>query len=56
MREISDPVIDILIDHYSRVASPRSIHFLQQTSGAMQRGDTAYSHRDARYNLILMAQ
>ena len=30
--------------------------FFQQTGGAMQRGHTAYAHRDALYNLLLLAQ
>ena len=55
LSEISDQTIDILIDHFSKVTSPLSIPFLQQTGGAMQRGDTAYGHRDALYNLILIA-
>ncbi len=33
-----------------------SLPFFQQTGGAMQRGNTAYAHRDALYNLILIAQ
>ena len=56
LRDISDETIDILIDHFSRVPSPLSIPFFQQTGGAMQRGNTAYGHRDALYNLILIAQ
>ena len=55
LSEISDETIDILIEHYSKVTSPLSMPFFQQTGGAMQRGDTAYSHRDALYNLILIA-
>ena len=56
LRAISDDVIDILIDHYANVPSHLSIPFLQQTGGAAQRGHTAYAHRDALYNLILIAQ
>jgi FAD/FMN-containing dehydrogenase len=56
MREISDDVIDILIENYSRVSSPLSFALFQQTSGAMQRGNTAYGHRDALYNAIQVAQ
>jgi hypothetical protein len=29
--------------------------FFQQTGGAMQRGHTAYAHRDVLYNLLLLA-
>jgi FAD/FMN-containing dehydrogenase len=56
LREISDEAIDILIDHFARVPSALSIQFFQQTGGAMQRGHTAYAHRDALYNLILVAE
>ncbi len=52
---ISDETIDILIEHFSKVTSPLSLPFFQRTGGAMQRGDTAYGHRDALYNLILIA-
>jgi FAD/FMN-containing dehydrogenase len=56
LREISDDAIDILIDHFTHVPSPLSMLFFQQTGGAMQRGNTAYAHRDALYNLLLLAQ
>ena len=54
--EISDDAIDILIDHFASVPSPLSMLFFQQTGGAVQRGNTAYAHRDALYNLLLLAQ
>src|SRR5262249_22793148 len=56
LREIRDEAISLLIDHFSRVSSPLSSSFSQQTGGAMQRGNTAYAHRDALYNFILVAQ
>jgi FAD/FMN-containing dehydrogenase len=56
LREISDEAIDIVIDHFGRVPSPLSLPFFQQTGGAMQRGQTAYGHRDALYNLVLLAE
>ena len=56
LREIRDEAISLLIDHFSRVSSPLSSSFFQQTGGAMQRGNTAYAHRDALYNFILVAQ
>ena len=49
LREIHDDVIDILVDSFARVPSPLSMLFFQQTGGAVQRGDTAYAHRDALY-------
>jgi FAD/FMN-containing dehydrogenase len=56
LREISDDAIDILVDHFANVPSPLSLPFFQQSGGAMQRGSTAYAHRDAFYNLVLSAQ
>ena len=56
LREIGDEAISLLIDHFARVSSPLSSSFFQQTGGAMQRGNTAYAHRDALYNFILVAQ
>ncbi|HSF34349.1 MAG TPA: FAD-binding oxidoreductase [Candidatus Tectomicrobia bacterium] len=56
LREISDDAIDIVVDHFARVPSPLSLPFFQQTGGAMQRGHTAYAHRDALYNLVLVAE
>jgi FAD/FMN-containing dehydrogenase len=55
LRELHDDVIDILIDYFARVPSPLTMLFFQQTGGAVQRGDTAYAHRDARYNLLLLS-
>jgi FAD/FMN-containing dehydrogenase len=45
-----------MVEHFARVSSPLSIPLLQQSGGAMQRGDTAYAHRAALYNLVLTAQ
>jgi FAD/FMN-containing dehydrogenase len=56
LRAISDDAIDILVDGFAGVPSPLSVPFFQQTGGAAQRGHTAYAHRDALYNLILIAQ
>jgi FAD/FMN-containing dehydrogenase len=56
LREISDAAIDIVVEHFARVPSPRSLLFFQQSGGAMRRGNTAYAHRDALWNLILVAQ
>jgi FAD/FMN-containing dehydrogenase len=56
LRELNDDAIDIVVEHFARVPSPRSLLFFQQSGGAMRRGDTAYAHRDALWNLILVAQ
>jgi FAD/FMN-containing dehydrogenase len=55
LREIHDDVIDILVDYFAGVPSPLSMLFFQQTGGAIQRGHTAYAHRDALYNLLLLS-
>jgi FAD/FMN-containing dehydrogenase len=56
LRELSDEAIDIVVEHFARVPSPLSLLFFQQSGGAMRRGNTAYAHRDAPYNLIIIAQ
>jgi FAD/FMN-containing dehydrogenase len=56
LREISDDAIDIVVDHFAKVPSPLSVLFFQQSGGAMRRGHTAYAHRDALCNLILIAE
>jgi FAD/FMN-containing dehydrogenase len=56
LREISDDAIDVVVDHFDKVPSPLSLPFFQQTGGAMQRGHTAYAHRDALYNLVLLGE
>jgi FAD/FMN-containing dehydrogenase len=55
LREIRDEAVEILVDHFTRVPSPLSMLFFQQIGGAIQRGDTAYAHRDALYNLLLLS-
>jgi FAD/FMN-containing dehydrogenase len=54
--DIGDDTIDIVVEHFARVSSPLSLPFFQQSGGAMQRGNTAYAHRNALYNLVLSAQ
>ena len=56
--EIPDGVIDTLIDAYKNTSSPGNILILQQQGNAANRvpqDAMAYSHRDARYNLLLIA-
>lgn len=57
-RDISDEAIEVLIEYFKNVPSPLSLPFFQQLGQAANRVspvDTAFSHRDARYNLILIA-
>jgi len=56
LREISDDAIAIVVEYFASVPSPLSLPFFQQSGGAMRRGNTAYAHRDALYNLVLTAQ
>jgi FAD/FMN-containing dehydrogenase len=58
MTDIADGAIDTLIDSYARTSSPGNLLVFQQQGNAanrVSRDATAYSHRDARYNLILIA-
>jgi len=55
IREISDGLIDIFVDQFARVTSPHSALLLQQLGGAMARGETAWPHRAASYNLLIAA-
>ena len=57
--DISDGVIDALIEGYRNTSSPGNLLFFQQQGNAANRvplDATAYSHRDARYNLLLIAR
>jgi FAD/FMN-containing dehydrogenase len=53
--EISNELIDVLVDQFARVTSPHSALLLQQLGGAMARGETAWPHRAAPYNLVIIA-
>jgi FAD/FMN-containing dehydrogenase len=56
--DISDDVINLLVDAYSRTSSPGNVLSFQQQGNAANRvpqDTTAYSHRDARYDLTVIA-
>jgi FAD/FMN-containing dehydrogenase len=55
VREISDELIHILVDHYARATSPHCALGLQPLGGAKARGETAWPHRAASYNLLIVA-
>ncbi len=55
LREISDELIDLLVDHYAKATSPLCALILQQLGGAMALGETAFPHRAASYNLVIIA-
>jgi FAD/FMN-containing dehydrogenase len=57
--DIRDGAIDALIESYRTTSSPGNLLVFQQQGNAANRVSqdaTAYSHRDARYNLILIAR
>jgi FAD/FMN-containing dehydrogenase len=56
---IPDEALDTLVDHFSRVASPLSALMLEPLGGAVARvgaDETAFNHRDAAYNLAIIAR
>ena len=57
MKSLSDEAIDILIDHFANVPSPQSQVLIEELGGAMGRvgkDETAFNHRDARHNLVII--
>ncbi len=58
VKEISPGLIDALVEHFATVPSPFSVILLQQLGNAANRigkDETAFSHRDARYDCIAIA-
>ncbi len=55
VREIREELIDIMVDHYALASTPRCALGLQPLGGAMARGETAFPHRAATYNLLIVA-
>ncbi|MFL5761410.1 MAG: FAD-binding oxidoreductase [Thermomicrobiales bacterium] len=58
LRGLDDAAIDIMVEHFARVPSPHSAVFLEQFGGAVSRvgsDETAFSHRTAPFNLIVIA-
>jgi FAD/FMN-containing dehydrogenase len=56
---VDDAAIDIMVEHFARVPSPHSAVFLEQFGGAVSRvgpDETAFSHRSAPFNLIVLAE
>jgi len=56
---LSDDAIDTLVDGYARCPSPMSQVLLEHLHGAAVRvgaGDTAFPHRTAGYNLLVLGQ
>lgn len=58
MADIPDAAIDVLVEHFLNAPSPLSVPFFQQLGNAANRvapETTAFGHRNAMYNLILIA-
>jgi FAD binding domain/Berberine and berberine like len=59
VRELSDPVIDMLVEHANKVPSPMSAVVIELYGGAASRvsdTDTAFAHRKAEYDIGIMSQ
>ncbi|MFN0123094.1 MAG: FAD-binding oxidoreductase [Blastocatellia bacterium] len=57
LRELGDEAIDALVAAFGAVASPYSSILIEQLGGAMSRAgkdETAFGHRDAPYDLVIM--
>jgi FAD/FMN-containing dehydrogenase len=58
MIDIPDTAIDVIIEHFQNAPSAMSVPVFQQLGNAANRvasDATAFGHRDARYNLLLIA-
>lgn len=58
LRELSDEAIDIIIDRFTRVPSPRTVILIDHVHGAAHRVDptaTAFPHRNAPHGLVMLS-
>ena len=56
--DIGENAIDVITDYFARVPSPFSALGFQQLGNATNRvapGETAFSHRDARYDFLMLS-
>ena len=54
---LDDKAIEVIVDHVRNAPSPNSAVAIEQLGGAVSRvgmDDTAFNHRDARYNLLIV--
>jgi hypothetical protein len=59
LRELSDPAIDLLVEHAGRARSPLSGVLVEYYGGAPGRvgpADSAFAQRRAEYNIVISAQ
>jgi FAD/FMN-containing dehydrogenase len=57
LKGLDEDGIRIIVDHIAKVPSPYSAVAIEQFSGAVNRtgiNDTAFNHRNARYNLLII--
>ncbi len=59
LERLSDEVIDVLVRQFGRITSPLSVMLIEHLGGEVARIDadaTAFDHRDAAYNLAIIAR
>jgi FAD/FMN-containing dehydrogenase len=59
LKELSDEAIDVIVEHGNRAQSPLSavvVELYSRAAGRIGQADTAYAHRQAEYNVGIMAQ
>jgi FAD/FMN-containing dehydrogenase len=59
LTDLSDEAIDVVLDHFARITSPLSAVLFEQFGGAVARvgqDDTAFAHRDAEYDVVIIAR
>ncbi|SFQ16947.1 FAD/FMN-containing dehydrogenase [Mesorhizobium sp. NFR06] len=57
LAELDDTAVELVVDHVRRCPSPSSAIAIEQFGGAVSRigtDETAFNHRDARYNLLIL--
>ena len=55
--ELTDDVIDTIVEHAPRMSSPLSSFYFQHLGGAINRGDSttaAFGHRDAQFDFAIL--
>lgn len=54
--DLTDPVIDVLVDRASDIQAPPALELIvEHMGGAIAAGDGAFAHRDASYDVLIAA-
>jgi len=54
--DLTDPVIDVLVDRASDLEAPPALELIvEHLGGAIRRGDGAFAHRDANFDVLIAA-